>query len=59
MAKVEFKDFITIRLDVAKLIVGGCLPRNERNMRGADPLLVVAITEFKTTVLAASAAAKK
>lgn len=44
---------VTIPLETAKLIRGGCLPLNERKMRGADPRLVAAITEFKAAIAAA------
>lgn len=43
---------VTIPLRVAQMIRGGCLPRNECKMRGADPELVMAITAFKAIIAA-------
>jgi hypothetical protein len=49
---------ITISLDDAILIAGGCLPRNERKLRDkyGGPL-VAAITRFKAAVVAGNLAA--
>lgn len=52
------EQMVSVPLSVAKLIRAGCLPFNERKMRGADPELVKAITEFKRAIATADIHAK-